>query len=135
MTMITPSYLGETIEYSSLHACRSTLEDPTGIILTGEQFIDLPRLTPGFERRLRAWGSDSPDEAIGSAITIRTPPELVEIIRSRPGTDFYIPSGLTTVFREPLPTHRPFRYSASRVFLLSDQAGQRTGIAAIPSPW
>ena len=34
MTMITPSYLGETIEYSSLHACRSTLEDPTA----GEQF-------------------------------------------------------------------------------------------------
>ena len=33
MTMITPSYLGETIEYSSLHACRSTLEDPTGIPL------------------------------------------------------------------------------------------------------
>ena len=29
MTMLTPSYLGETIEYSSLHACRSTLEDPT----------------------------------------------------------------------------------------------------------
>ena len=33
MTMITPSYLGETIEYSSLHACRSTLEDPTAIAL------------------------------------------------------------------------------------------------------
>ena len=32
MTMITPSYLGETIEYSSLHACRSTLEDPTAYI-------------------------------------------------------------------------------------------------------
>ena len=32
MTMITPSYLGETIEYSSLHACRSTLEDPTGVV-------------------------------------------------------------------------------------------------------
>ena len=32
MTMITPSYLGETIEYSSLHACRSTLEDPTGLL-------------------------------------------------------------------------------------------------------
>ena len=31
MTMITPSYLGETIEYSSLHACRSTLEDPTAL--------------------------------------------------------------------------------------------------------
>ena len=33
MTMITPSYLGETIEYSSLHACRSTLEDPTREVL------------------------------------------------------------------------------------------------------
>ena len=33
MTMITPSYLGETIEYSSLHACRSTLEDPTTLVL------------------------------------------------------------------------------------------------------
>ena len=32
MTMITPSYLGETIEYSSLHACRSTLEDPTSVL-------------------------------------------------------------------------------------------------------
>ena len=35
MTMITPSYLGETIEYSSLHACRSTLEDPTSAALSG----------------------------------------------------------------------------------------------------
>jgi len=35
MTMITPSYLGETIEYSSLHACRSTLEDPTYTLRTG----------------------------------------------------------------------------------------------------
>ena len=32
MTMITPSYLGETIEYSSLHACRSTLEDPKDLM-------------------------------------------------------------------------------------------------------
>jgi len=36
MTMITPSYLGETIEYSSLHACRSTLEDPTRRMSIGE---------------------------------------------------------------------------------------------------
>ena len=35
MTMITPSYLGETIEYSSLHACRSTLEDPTQVAREG----------------------------------------------------------------------------------------------------
>ena len=41
MTMITPSYLGETIEYSSLHACRSTLEDPTrwGFLTDGQNRI------------------------------------------------------------------------------------------------
>ena len=37
MTMITPSYLGETIEYSSLHACRSTLEDPTAVMAREER--------------------------------------------------------------------------------------------------
>ena len=38
MTMITPSYLGETIEYSSLHACRSTLEDPTSPAVSLQAF-------------------------------------------------------------------------------------------------
>ena len=40
MTMITPSYLGETIEYSSLHACRSTLEDPTALPLRVRRSAD-----------------------------------------------------------------------------------------------
>ena len=50
MTMITPSYLGETIEYSSLHACRSTLEDPTA---------GLPRGAGDLIEKIRtnAWGS------------------------------------------------------------------------------
>ena len=39
MTMITPSYLGETIEYSSLHACRSTLEDPNWSSLIAARFM------------------------------------------------------------------------------------------------
>ena len=41
MTMITPSYLGETIEYSSLHACRSTLEDPTYVGVVGKRLTGL----------------------------------------------------------------------------------------------
>ena len=55
MTMITPSYLGETIEYSSLHACRSTLEDPTafmgggavlgGLVVAGRNRPNIHRLT------------------------------------------------------------------------------------------
>ena len=47
MTMITPSYLGETIEYSSLHACRSTLEDPTDRRLYAAAIQDAIRETPG----------------------------------------------------------------------------------------
>ena len=42
MTMITPSYLGETIEYSSLHACRSTLEDPTVGLQLGHGLQSFP---------------------------------------------------------------------------------------------
>ena len=56
MTMITPSYLGETIEYSSLHACRSTLEDPTRRMLLR---IDLGG--PRARKRI-----ELPDVAIGS---------------------------------------------------------------------
>ena len=46
MTMITPSYLGETIEYSSLHACRSTLEDPT-LLFAPEELRKLIPLQEG----------------------------------------------------------------------------------------
>ena len=57
MTMITPSYLGETIEYSSLHACRSTLEDPTtrasGIV---------------FAALFTEAGSETPSGAIANAV-------------------------------------------------------------------
>ena len=44
MTMITPSYLGETIEYSSLHACRSTLEDPTYKTTFGNSYRSFSRI-------------------------------------------------------------------------------------------
>ena len=54
MTMITPSYLGETIEYSSLHACRSTLEDPTFI--------------KALQESLENFGLDRPNPATGSTV-------------------------------------------------------------------
>ena len=56
MTMITPSYLGETIEYSSLHACRSTLEDPT---VTGAFLRSLSPVVPDdYDLYLRAKGHE-----------------------------------------------------------------------------
>ena len=54
MTMITPSYLGETIEYSSLHACRSTLEDPTISQSSSQNDICLVVESSGAERTVEA---------------------------------------------------------------------------------
>ena len=54
MTMITPSYLGETIEYSSLHACRSTLEDPTARAGLAEKILPLDQICGEIVRRVAA---------------------------------------------------------------------------------
>ena len=69
MTMITPSYLGETIEYSSLHACRSTLEDPNIVhsCHTIEHLIDPARTLADHHRVLKAGGLlilDAPNTAL-----------------------------------------------------------------------
>ena len=53
MTMITPSYLGETIEYSSLHACRSTLEDPTPWMMISSVIVAWAWLNP--EQTILFW--------------------------------------------------------------------------------
>ena len=66
MTMITPSYLGETIEYSSLHACRSTLEDPTiGTLL----YSINSRLQPAAAWILRDRQYDANAATLGDALS------------------------------------------------------------------
>ena len=67
MTMITPSYLGETIEYSSLHACRSTLEDPTwntmGATADDANYSALAQINRANVNKLQvAWTYDSGDK-------------------------------------------------------------------------
>ena len=75
MTMITPSYLGETIEYSSLHACRSTLEDPTVLplwddpILLAEQLAEIDMISRG--RLVNGWVRGTGRESV--AHTSQTP--------------------------------------------------------------
>ena len=64
MTMITPSYLGETIEYSSLHACRSTLEDPTRWPVKG-------RIIAGFGPRPNGGQNDGINLAVPAGTPIK----------------------------------------------------------------
>lgn len=108
---------------------------PLGITLTAEQFAALPDLLPRFEDRLRAWGLNSP-EVVGTAITLRAPTELALIVRARPRSDFYLPASSAGTVGDVGQKHQSVRYSATRIFLLSLLARQRTQpLPSIPERW
>jgi hypothetical protein len=106
-----------------------------GIVLSADQFTHLPTLLPGFENSLRQWGVDSP-EPVGSLILLRVPSEVAAIVRSRPGSDFYLPSGWEGSDSSVTQTHEVVRSSNNRIFLLSRAAPRRQQpIPAIPARW
>ncbi len=106
-----------------------------GILLTPQQFVDLPALLPEFERRLRDWGLNS-IEPIGSNITLNAPSDVADIVQARPGSDFYLPSAWLTLVPDRERDHELMRYSTDRVFLLSRRAGQRAQpVPALPAHW
>jgi hypothetical protein len=108
---------------------------PLGITLTAEQFANLPALQPGFEKRLREWGVDSP-EPVGTTITVRTLPELAMVLRARPDSDFYIPAYWEKSLDDAEQRFQRVQYSPERVFLLSRTAGPRKEpIPTIPAHW
>ena len=110
MTMITPSYLGETIEYSSLHACRSTLEDPT--TRTPATFAEFERL---LKRRHADIMEARPDKSPGlykaepnrAGATMFVGPELVR------GT-------LDQGFRVYRSLQTPFQRAVFMMFLVAE---------------
>ncbi len=108
---------------------------PLGIMLTSEQFLELPALQSAYEQRLREWGEDS-SEPIGTAILLDAPTDLSSIIRSHPASDFYLPASWSEVIAQAETTHRVFPYSADRVFLLSRIAAPRKApLPQIPARW
>jgi hypothetical protein len=68
-----------------------------GITVTGDQFRDLPALTPAFRARLREWSLDSA-APIATLITVSSPAELAALATTHPDTDFLVP----TLFRPAL---------------------------------
>ena len=124
MTMITPSYLGETIEYSSLHACRSTLEDPTATT-----FALVPYRTPV------TWtGSVSPagfHVAAGLAYVADAAADslhvlMVEPTAVRPAANWQ----MSRTWQSIAPTHNP-QYSKSDVTVGGD-GGVKFSYSAAP---
>ena len=100
MTMITPSYLGETIEYSSLHACRSTLEDPTASTSDAEEAVDsVDRERIAFVKHY--FGADWPtrslyhvmiNTAVGDESVIDTILHTMHLDEGRPKATAYEPA-------------------------------------------
>jgi hypothetical protein len=106
-----------------------------GIMLTAEEFVALPSLQATYEQRLREWGENSP-EPIGTGIQLNSPADLTAIIRADSEADFYLPAAWSDVIALAEPTHRVFRYSPDRVFLLSRNTGPRKEpVQQLPARW
>ncbi|MGD0361633.1 MAG: glycosyltransferase family 39 protein [Bryobacteraceae bacterium] len=106
-----------------------------GLVLNADQFANLPALLPEFENSLRQWGLHS-TEPVGSLILLRSPAEIGKIVRARPDSDYYMPSGWEAGLADLAQTHEIVRYSAGRIFLLSRAARmRRQPIPAIPARW
>ena len=106
-----------------------------GIIVTSRQFLSLPTLAPGYEKRLHEWGVDTP-EPIASTITISSPAEISEIVNASPESDFYLPAGWLGAIASPERDHQLVRYSSGRIFLLSRTAKSRAQpLQPLPRHW
>ena len=116
MTMITPSYLGETIEYSSLHACRSTLEDPTleeSMKTTELHVLDTGQRIQGFlDSEATAVGTAVPaplrgqlDAAVVQGRTAQASQAILAgSIKGETATQAAIRASITTDFLRPIAT-------------------------------
>ena len=107
---------------------------PLGIVLTTSQFLRLPDLLGGYRQILREWGLRS-TEPVGSMIVMSTSLELADIVRSRPASDFYLPSEWAGKLKSTESTHWRMPFSSGRVFLLSRSAQGRTDHTSLPARW
>jgi hypothetical protein len=96
-----------------------------GITVNSDVFSDLDRWEPIFRERLRAWGLDS-SEPIATTIVARNDADIVRIIQSHPGSDFYLPVNLQpAVSAAAQSTHNIAPASPGRFFLLANRSASR----------
>ena len=106
-----------------------------GILLTADQFTDLPDLLPQFQDSLRAWGLNS-TEPVGSMIVLQTPSEIAKVIHSSPERDFYLPASWAAPVADIAQTHDVVQSAAGKIFLLSRSSRPRQQpIPTIPARW
>jgi len=109
-----------------------------GITVTAEQFAELERLTPQFRENLREWGLDS-IAPLATAIEARSDSDVLNIIRTHPLDDFYLPARLRQQV-EPLvqSTHDISDASSERLLLFARHAPSNVsapGVALWSKNW
>lgn len=96
-----------------------------GITVNSDVFSDLERWEPIFRERLRAWGLDS-TEPIATTIVARNDMDIVRIIQSHPGSDFYLPVNLQPALGAAAQSTHVFApASPGRFFLLANRSTTR----------
>ena len=97
-----------------------------GLILTAEQFKELPKWEQICGRRLRAWGL-ADDAPVGTLIVVDSTEELMDLIRSSPQRDFFLPERYRQELTSEgeLADHEPTSSEAGRFFLLSKTSSRR----------
>ena len=97
-----------------------------GLILTAEQFKKLPKWEQICGRRLRAWGL-ADDAPVGTLIVVDSTEELMDLIRSSPQRDFFLPERYRQELTSEgeLADHEPASSEAGRFFLLSKTSSRR----------
>ena len=107
-----------------------------GLILTAEQFKELPRRQEIRGRRLRAWGL-ADDAPVGTVIVVESMEELTDLIRSSPQRDFFLPEPYRQELTSAgdLADHQPTAGEAGRFFLLSKTSSRREAPCGPESFW
>jgi len=89
-----------------------------GIMLTEDEFEQLPRLAPVYAARLKAWGLDS-TEPIGTAILGTSDDALLRLIQATPRSDFYITSPDAKLLDQVAPGRSILKLPNGNLFLLA----------------
>ncbi|MGH9720536.1 MAG: ArnT family glycosyltransferase [Bryobacteraceae bacterium] len=90
-----------------------------GIVVSGDEFLELDRHLPAFRERLRAMDLDSTDP-VATTILAASREQVVDIIRARPRSDFLLPAHYRDLVI-PLPDHAVEEAPRSKLLLLAQQ--------------
>ncbi len=136
------SFYATTLDLPEVHYCYLDPHDllPTlgqhyedlGIMVLVGNYLD-PARRNRYLKKLREWNVD--ERAFAQVLRAHTEEDAERLVRARPEMDFYVPRELgERLAASGEDTHRTWRVSNSRMFLLARTTGRRR-VAPLPANW